>query len=136
MQHALRAERVDAPAGDGRGGARSFVEAEIVAILGRVIENPDRGAGLGVERLDDLFGAYAMKQDQPAGRYHRTGEALSDVLFPDHRRAALGPFRRQVAARIDAVARRPEELRPVLGERAGGHDGEDHEWNSQSCSQL
>src|SRR5439155_26957396 len=40
MQRALGAEGVHAPGGDGGRGAWSFVETEIVAITGGVVERP------------------------------------------------------------------------------------------------
>jgi hypothetical protein len=63
---ALRAERVDHAVRHDRHGARSLVEAEVVAIGGGIGIPPDRRARLDVERFDDLFVADAMEQDQLA----------------------------------------------------------------------
>ncbi len=65
-----------------------------------------------------------MKQDQAALRHYRGAESLADFLLPHYGRTGGRPLRRQIRGRVDAVARRAEELRPVLGERAGGYQNE------------
>ena len=74
-------------AGDHRHRARPFVEAEIVAIGGRVREVPVRLAGPRLECVDDFLAADAMEQDQPIAGHHRAGKSLADVFLPD----SLGP---------------------------------------------
>ena len=99
VQLPFRAERVDAILRDDRNGARSFVEAEIVAVGGRIREPPERVAAACVERLDHLFVADAMKQDQAIASHDRPGKPLSDGLAPDasavrqpgHDAASRGP---------------------------------------------
>src|SRR4029078_13245272 len=54
-QLALGAERVHASAGDDGNGARTFVESEVVTVRGGIRIAPLAGAGLGVERFDDLL---------------------------------------------------------------------------------
>src|SRR5262245_23495700 len=136
MQGPLGAEGVDPAAGDGGSGARSFVESEIVTVAGGVVELPDRAASLCVQRFDHFLVPDAMEQDQAALRDHRSAESLADVPFPNHRRAGRGPFRGQIATRVDAVTRGYQELGPVLRGGAGGHQSEHYDSDEQRNSRL
>jgi len=91
VQLPFGAERVDAILCDDGNGARPFVEAEIVAIGGRIRKSPARVAASCVERLDHLFVADAMKQDQAIASDDRPGKPLSDGLAPDALRSARRP---------------------------------------------
>ena len=91
MQLPFRAERVDAILRDDGNGARPFVEAEIVAVSGRIRKPPERVAAPCVERLDHLFAADAMKQDQAIAGHDWPGKPLSDGLAPDALRSASRP---------------------------------------------
>ena len=54
-QGALCAEGEDLPAGDRRRGARAFVETEVIAITGGIIQSPKRFAVLRIEAFNKLF---------------------------------------------------------------------------------
>src|SRR5579859_6643637 len=66
-----------------------------------------------------------MKQDQLVLRHGRAAEAVTDALLPDHARTFLGPGFSEVAAGINAVAGRAEELRPVTA-MANGDETEEN----------
>src|SRR5207249_11777118 len=51
-QGALCAEGEDLPAGDRRRGARAFVETEVIAITGGIIQSPKRFAVLRIEAFN------------------------------------------------------------------------------------
>ena len=112
--HAIRAVGEDAPAGDDRHRARPFVEPEVIAIAGRVVEGPRRLARERVHRFDGLAVVDAMEQDQPSARDGRAGKAGADVTLPDERRTRAGKGRNDLRAGVDAVAARAENLWPVL----------------------
>ena len=116
MQLALRAERVDDAIGDDRHGARSFVEAEVVAVVRGVRVAPDRCAGLGVERLEHFLVADAVEEQHAVLDDRGPGECLTDLLAPDDLRAGRAPRLGQWRAGVGAVAIRSEKLRPVGGD--------------------
>ncbi len=68
VQLTLGAEGVDDAVGDDRHRARALVEAEVVAIGGRIGVAPLLVAGACVERLDDLFVADTVEEDDAALR--------------------------------------------------------------------
>ena len=82
LQYAFRAKSVNSFAGDGRRSARSFVETEVVTIIGGVVNGPDGLTGESVERVDDSAVFAAMEQDDPAARHHRAAETLANVDLP------------------------------------------------------
>ena len=57
---------VNAAIGDGRSGARAFVEAKIVAVMRRIIKTPRRPACFGVQALDGFLVLQAMEKDKLA----------------------------------------------------------------------
>ena len=63
VQLALGTERVDNAGGYHGHGTRAFVETEIIAIGGWIGVAPRRRARLRVERLEHLFVADAMKEE-------------------------------------------------------------------------
>src|SRR4029077_11005281 len=124
------AECVDAILRDDRNGARPFVEAEIVAVGGRIRKPPQRVAASCVERLDHLFVADAMKQDQAIAGHARPGNPLSARLAQDALRSASRPRRRQPRPGVDAVALGTKKLGPVVCEY--GHAGQEKAEHARS----
>src|SRR5262249_45303410 len=61
VQRALGPEGIDTAIGNRRCGTRAFVETEVVAIMGGVIESPDRFAGQCVTVLDHFLVFEPMK---------------------------------------------------------------------------
>ena len=86
VEHALCPKRVDLAARDDRAGARPGVEPEAVVIGRRVAEGPDRFAGLGLERLDDVLVTDAVEQDDASVGHRDIREAVADFLLPQDRR--------------------------------------------------
>ena len=120
MQHAVGAVREDAAARDHGNRARTFVEAEVIAIRRGVVERPDRLAGVRVHRLDGLAIVDAMKKDQAIADDGRTGESGADVALPERRRTGARKRRNDLGTGVDPVAIRSEDLRPVLLRRGYG----------------
>src|SRR5207245_8638753 len=90
-QRSLRADRDYVFAGDGRRRSRPVTLAELIFILRRIRVAPMALAAGGIETLDDLFIADAMKQDQPVAGDDGTAIAFADLLAPEQRWAGFGP---------------------------------------------
>ncbi len=127
MELSFRSEGVHAPVGDDRNGPRSFVEAEVVAVVGPVREAPLAHARPRVERLDDLFATPAMKQNDAPADDDRAGEAFPARDLPDLRPPILGPRLSKRRPAVDAVAVRAEKLRPVRCSSVQGVVSDDDE---------
>ena len=89
-QLALCAERIDDPVGNNGHGARSLVEAEIVAVRRRRAALPLGRPARRIDRLDDLAIPDPMEKDDVVADDHRAAQSLPDLLPPDDRRAAGG----------------------------------------------
>ena len=130
MEFAFRAECIDNAVSDSRCGTRTFVETEVVAIDRGVVVLPLCGASVRIESLDNFASILSMKQDDVALRNNRTGKSLSDVPAPKHFRTTCRPFLRKRWTGIDAVSRRAEELRPVVGwSLRAKRDCKKQQWN-------
>jgi hypothetical protein len=68
VQDALSPERVDPPCRNRRRRTRTFVKAEIIAVVRWVVKPPDFLTGRGIETLDGLLVTHAMEQNQFAIR--------------------------------------------------------------------
>src|ERR1051325_5790529 len=96
-------------------GARAFVETEIVAITGRIIEAPKWLACRFAEALHCLLVIHAMEENNFPQRHDRAAEALADLPLPNDRRPFFWPAFGEVGGGVSAVAVGAEKLRPVGG---------------------
>ena len=134
VELSFSAECVNDAVCDNRHGTRPFVEAEVVAVRSRIAVDPLLGAGPGVERLNDLAIADAMKQDEAAVNHDRPAESLSDRLRPHDLRATWSPVVSEGRPPVDAVALRPKVLRPVRSDRLRAEPECDKAWkHSERC---
>src|SRR5262245_22972889 len=58
-----------------------------------------------------------MEQNQFTVCHCRATKACADFLLPEARWAIFGPAFSEVVTRVNSIARRTEELRPVTGQR-------------------
>jgi hypothetical protein len=108
VQHSRRTEGEDLSGMDGRGRARPFVVAEIVAVRGGILEFPERPAGARFQAFDDFRVIETVEENEfPLG--HWTAEALPDFALPAYRRSILGPGVRNIVARISALRSGPRK---------------------------
>src|SRR5262249_41711418 len=96
--------------------------AEIVVVVGWRRRPPERLAGVGRQALDHFLGLEAVEQNQLAAGDGGAAEATANLALPELRGAAPPPGGANVRVGGDAVACRPEELRPVAA--AGGQWGQ------------
>ena len=54
-----------------------------------------------------------MKEHQFSAGHDRPAESLAEFFFPDFGRPLLGPLLSKAGAGVNAVAMRPEKLRPI-----------------------
>src|ERR1041385_4918458 len=113
MQGALRAEREHFAAANGWCGARPFIEPEIVAVTRGILEVPERFAVAGLEAVHHLLVLQTVKEDQFAPGDGWSAEACPNRMLPKNGWTCGWPGRGQIVARINSVAIRAEELRPV-----------------------
>ena len=114
----LGADRVD-PAGgnvDHRTRAGAVVVPVAVAVRRWITETPVRGAGLGVQALDDLLVVDPVQVDEAIAVDGRRSVARTGGQLPDQRRRE-----RSAQARLGRhrVVGRSEKRRPVVGARIG-----------------
>src|SRR5262245_46474328 len=72
------------------------------------------------------LGQDPIGQVDPAVRHRWSGVAAADFRAPAHGRPAFGKFVEEARFAPDAIALRPEPLRPIVGtgRRRRGNDGE------------
>ena len=120
VQLPLSAKRVNDAVGNDRHRPRAFVEAEVVAIVRGVCVAPPGRSGCRVERLEHLFVADAMKEQQSILDDDGSGECLPDLLPPDDLRSRCAPCLGQRRSGVGPVALRSKELWPVGGDDRRG----------------
>ena len=121
MELSFGAIRIDDAVGHDGHSARPLVKAEVVSVGRRIRVTPLRRACLGIERIDNLLVANAMKQDDASLDDDGTAESLSDRHAPDDLRPLGRPGFRERGSAVHAGAIGTEELRPVLRRHSGGN---------------
>src|SRR5262249_22598600 len=91
VEHAFGAEDVDAVAVHDRRAAWPAVVVVHVAVVGGVLEGPQRLGGLGLPAAQPAAVADTVEEEEPAPADGRHRVADADVLVPEDLRPALGP---------------------------------------------
>ena len=113
MERSFGSEGIDFARRDGGRCARSFVEPEVVAVSGWVLEMPE-GLALGtIQAFDHLLIAQAMEDDEFAVEDGWPAKPLADDSLPQDSWSLWRPGAGQVMLRIDAIVAGAKKLRPV-----------------------
>ena len=110
----LRAVGIDTIPIDGGRGSRPAVVLVSIPVLRGVGVSPLRLARPGIQGLDDLVVADALKNDEPPARGNRSAIALSDAAGPEHRRSLGRPGFQQARFPGNSVLAGTEKDGPVL----------------------
>src|SRR5262249_22082740 len=124
VEHALRAEDVHPVAVDDGTAARPAVIAVHVAVVGGVLEEPQRLGGFGVPAAEGAAVADAVEGEEAAVADDGHGVADAGGFLPDEERAGGGPGGEDALLGGDAVVGGAEEAGPVVAGLAGAEVGQ------------
>src|SRR5262249_40442014 len=113
MKHALGAIGIDTVVIHDGATPGTIVVTVVILVFHRVVEGPQRLAGLTLHAGEDGPITVAIELVKPPSTNRGHSVTGADLFVPDHARSAARPGRDKPLFRGDAGSERPQEGRPV-----------------------